>query len=155
MWLLDHVLRLPLLSQQADAFRLARFYRAVSLLLTAGIPLSRALEMVAGLLNSAQQQALARSRLAIEEGQPLSMALAAQGLSTPVADSLIKVGERSGQMAQMLERTASFADDEFSRWVDWASRLLEPILMTVIGVVIGAVVVLMYLPIFELAGSLQ
>jgi general secretion pathway protein F len=111
--------------------------------------------MVAGLLNSAQQQALARSRLAIEEGQPLSMALAAQGLSTPVADSLIKVGERSGQMAQMLERTASFADDEFSRWVDWASRLLEPILMTVIGVVIGAVVVLMYLPIFELAGSLQ
>jgi general secretion pathway protein F len=72
-----------------------------------------------------------------------------------VADSLIKVGERSGQMAEMLERTARFHDEDFGRWVDWASRLLEPILMAVIGLVIGTVVVLMYMPIFELAGSLQ
>ena len=154
-WLLNQLLRLPLLSQQAGAFRSARFYRAVSLLLAAGIPLARALDMVAGLLSPAQQHALAKCRLAIEQGQSLSTALAAHGLSTPVADSLIKVGERSGQMAQMLERTACFADEEFARWIDWASRLLEPILMTVIGVVIGIVVVLMYLPIFELAGSLQ
>jgi general secretion pathway protein F len=55
----------------------------------------------------------------------------------------------------MLERTASFADDAFSRWIDWLTRLLEPLLMTVIGVVIGTIVVLMYMPIFELAGSLQ
>ncbi|AZN35470.1 type II secretion system F family protein [Iodobacter ciconiae] len=154
-WLLNQFLRLPLLSVQAGAFRLARFYRAVSLLLAAGIPLARALEMVSGLLSPAQQAALAKSRLAIEQGQSLSVALAANGLSTPVADSLIKVGERSGQMTQMLERTASFADEEFARWIDWASRLLEPLLMVVIGVVIGTVVVLMYLPIFELAGSLQ
>jgi general secretion pathway protein F len=72
-----------------------------------------------------------------------------------VADSLIKVGERSGQMARMLERTAKFHDEEFSRWVDWASRLLEPLLMVAIGLVIGTVVVLLYVPIFELAGSLQ
>jgi len=65
------------------------------------------------------------------------------------------VGERSGQMAEMLERTARFHDEDFGRWVDWASRLLEPILMAVIGLVIGTVVVLMYMPIFELAGSLQ
>lgn len=61
---------------------------------------------------------------------------------SPVAESLIKVGERSGQMAEMLERTARFADDDFARWIDWASRLLEPVLMTVIGLVIGTVVVL-------------
>ena len=55
----------------------------------------------------------------------------------------------------MLERSARFHDDDFARWVDWASRLLEPLLMTLIGLVIGGVVVLMYMPIFELAGSLQ
>ena len=77
------------------------------------------------------------------------------GLASPVAESLIKVGERSGQLADMLERTARFQDDDFARWVDWASRLLEPLLMALIGLVVGAVVVLMYMPIFDLAGSLQ
>ncbi len=154
-WLLQQVLRLPWLAAKANEFRLARFYRAVSLLLASGIALPRAIGMVSGLLNTGQQAALAISRQDVERGQSLSAALVKAGLATPVAESLIKVGERSGQMAEMLERTARFADDDFGRWVDWASRLLEPVLMTVIGVVIGTVVVLMYLPIFELAGSLQ
>jgi len=94
-------------------------------------------------------------RQAIDQGQPLSQALRDHGLSGAVADSLIRVGERSGQMAEMLERTARFHDEDFSRWVDWASRLLEPVLMTVIGLIVGTVVVLMYMPIFDLAGSLQ
>jgi general secretion pathway protein F len=154
-WVFQQILRFPVLAEQVVSFRLARFYRAVSLLLSSGIPLTRALEMVSGLLNPTQQVALARSRSAIEEGQLLSVALVENGLSTPVAESLIKVGERSGQLAVMLERTAEFADEEFSRWIDWFSRLLEPLLMAIIGLVIGTVVVLMYLPIFELAGSLQ
>lgn len=154
-WLLAQVLSLPWLAQRAAEFRLGRFYRAVSLLLAAGIALPRAMGMVTGLLSRAQQTRLAECRLAIEQGQSLSIALVTASLASPVAESLIKVGERSGQMAEMLERTARFVDEDLARWVDWASRLLEPILMTVIGLVIGTVVVLMYLPIFELAGSLQ
>ncbi|MDR7152743.1 general secretion pathway protein F [Hydrogenophaga palleronii] len=154
-WLLDQVLRLPFFAHRADEFRLARFYRAVSLLLAAGISLHRAMGMVTGLLSRAQQSRLTQCRLAVEQGQSLSVALIAASLANPVAESLIRVGERSGQMAEMLERTAQFVDDDFARWVDWTSRLLEPVLMTVIGVVIGVVVVLMYLPIFDLAGSLQ
>lgn len=154
-WLLDRVLSIPSLAAKADEFRLARFYRAVSLLLASGIALPRAIGMVNGLLSRAQQERLNRCRVAIEQGQSLSTALVAERLANPVAESLIKVGERSGQMAEMLERTARFIDEDFARWVDWGSRLLEPILMTIIGVVIGVVVVLMYLPIFELAGSLQ
>jgi general secretion pathway protein F len=154
-WALNLILRLPFFAVQAEAFRLARFYRAVSLLLSSGISLPRALEMVTGLLSPAQQTRLAQSRIAVEQGQSLSAALVAHNLATPVAESLIKVGERSGQMAQMLERAARFADEEFMRWIDWALRFLEPILMMLIGMVIGTVVVLMYLPIFELAGSLQ
>lgn len=154
-WLLSLVLRTPWLAQKAAEFRLARFYRAVSLLLASGIALPRAIGMVNGLLSGPQQVRLAQCRQAVEQGQSLSASLVAAGLANPVAESLIKVGERSGQMADMLERTARFIDEDFSRWVDWASRLLEPIMMTVIGIVIGTVVVLMYLPIFELAGSLQ
>lgn len=154
-WLLERVLRLPWLSAKANEFRLARFYRAVGLLLASGISLPRAMGMVTGLLGSHQHAGLTQCRQAVEQGQSLSVALVGSGLATPVAESLIKVGERSGQMAEMLERTARFADDDFARWVDWASRLLEPILMTVIGLVIGTVVVLMYLPIFDLVGSLQ
>lgn len=154
-WLFAQVLKLPFLARRADEFRLARFYRAVSLLLAAGIPLARAMGMVTGLLSGAQQTRLIRCQRAVEQGQSLSVALVASSLAHPVAESLVRVGERSGQMAQMLERTAQFVDDDFARWVDWSSRLLEPVLMVVIGVVIGVVVVLMYLPIFDLAGSLQ
>jgi len=155
MRLLDLLLRLPGVSVRADEFRLARFYRATSLLLASGIALSRALGMVNGLLSEAQQKRLKESRLAIEQGQSLSVALIGCGLASPVAESLIKVGERTGQMSEMLERTARFHDSDFARWVDWGSRLLEPLLMAFIGVVVGTVVVLMYMPIFELAGSLQ
>lgn len=153
-WLVNQALRVPLLAAQAQQFRLARFYRAVSLLLTAGIALPRALEMVAGLLSLHQQRQLLQCRASIEQGKALSVALVENQLVTSVAESLLKVGERSGQMAEMLERAAAFADDEFGRWIDWASKLLEPLLMTVLGVVIGTIVVLMYMPIFELAGSL-
>jgi general secretion pathway protein F len=154
-WLLDSSLRMPGLSAKATQYRSARFMRAISLLLSAGIPLSRALTMVDGLLGPSQQMALVELRRHISEGKPLSTALAAVGLGDPIADSLIKVGERSGQLALMLERSARFYDDAFGRWLDWSSRLLEPLLMIFIGGVIGTIVVLMYMPIFELAGSLQ
>jgi general secretion pathway protein F len=148
-------LRLPVVAGKAAEFRLARFYRALSLLLHAGIPLTKALPMVASLLMPAQQQQLANARRAVQEGLPFSAALEQHGLATPVAQSLLRVGENTGRLDDMLERSARFHDEEFARWVDWASRLLEPLLMTIIGIVIGGVVVLMYMPIFELAGSLS
>ncbi len=153
-WLVERILRLPWLATRVRQFRLARFYRALSLLLASGIALPRALRMVDGLLGPQSQAQLDQCLLAVQHGRSLSSALAQAGLLGPVSDSLIQVGERSGQLADMLERAARFSDDQFARWVDWASRLLEPVLMVVIGVVIGGIVVLMYLPIFDLAGSL-
>ena len=58
-------------------------------------------------------------------------------------------------MGEMMERIAVFHDEEIARWVDWATRLFEPLLMAAIGLIIGAIVILMYMPIFEIAGSLQ
>jgi general secretion pathway protein F len=68
---------------------------------------------------------------------------------------MLAAGEKSGNMGEMLEQAAAFHDEELARWVDWFTRLFEPLLMAVIGLVIGVIVVLMYMPIFELAGSLQ
>ena len=95
-----------------------------------------------------------RARQAIREGRPISQAMSDNGLTTPVARRMLRVGERSGQMDEMMDRIAAFLDEEIARWVDWFTRLFEPLLMAFIGVVIGAVVVLMYLPVFELAGSI-
>jgi general secretion pathway protein F len=153
--LLSQVLRIPLLGRRAEDFRLARFYRAVGLLLAAGVPLTRALAMVSGLLSDSQQRALTAAREKVEAGQTLSSALVSKGLAGAVAESLIKIGESTGRLGDMLERTAAFHDEDFGRWVEWASRLLEPVLMTLIGLVIGTVVMLMYIPIFDLAGGLQ
>jgi general secretion pathway protein F len=149
------VLRLPFLRDHATLFFLSRFYRAVSLLLQSGLPLVKALGMARGMLNIEQQQRLDVATRLVQEGQPFSAALARQGLTTPVADSLLAVGERSGRLDDMLERCARFHDEELGRAVDIFSKLLEPILMTIIGVAVGVIVVLMYMPIFDLAGSIE
>jgi len=91
----------------------------------------------------------------IREGVATSQAMGEAGLTTPVAARMLRVGERSGDMATMMDRIAAFHDEELARWVDWFTKLFEPILMALIGVVIGGIVVLMYMPIFELAGSLN
>jgi general secretion pathway protein F len=153
--LLERLLQLPLLREQATIFYLSRFYRALSLLLKAGIPLVKALGMARGMLAPTQQEKLSLVILQVQQGQAFSAALSRHGLGTAVADSLLAVGERSGRLDDMLERCARFHDEELSRYVDVASKLLEPLLMTIIGIAVGAIVVLMYMPIFDLAGSIE
>ena len=99
------------------------------------------------------RERLAAASRAISEGRAVSHSLDANGLATPVALRMLAVGERSGNMGEMMERIAGFHDEELARWVDWFTRLFEPMLMAVIGLVIGAIVMLMYMPIFELAGK--
>jgi len=98
---------------------------------------------------------LAAASRAVSEGRSLSQAMDAHGLTTLVALRMLAVGEKSGGMGEMLEQIAAFHDEELARWVDWFTRLFEPLLMAAIGLVIGAIVILMYMPIFELAGNLR
>ncbi|WP_255989561.1 type II secretion system F family protein [Chitinolyticbacter albus] len=153
--LLERLLALPWLARKSDEFRMARFYRACGLLLQAGIPLPRALSMLSGLLSQQQQTRLSRARRELESGKSFSDVLQFHQLAGPIDESLIKVGEQTGRLADMLERVARFYDDDFSRWLDWISRLLEPVLMALIGLVIGTVVILLYVPILDLAGNLK
>ncbi len=153
--LLRRLWRIPSVGERIKAYQLARMYRTLGMLLRAGIPFVRAVSMVEDLLAEHLRAQLASARKSIEEGVSLSTALTAAGLASPVAARMLAVGERGGQLGEMLERIARFYDDETSRFVDWFTRLLEPALMAILGLSVGGVVVLMYMPIFELAGAIQ
>jgi general secretion pathway protein F len=154
-WFMEQLWRLPAMGERLKIYQLARFYRTMGMLLRGGIPVVTALGMASGLLPQTQQMSLGQAAKAISEGLPISVAMEGQGLTTPVSMRLLRVGERTGDMGIMMEHIASFYEDEMTRWVDWFTRLFEPLLMAFIGGVIGLIVVLMYLPIFELAGSIQ
>ena len=151
----DALWRIPALGERLKVYQLARFYRTTGMLLKGGTPLVGALGMAAELLHPVLRARLNAASRAISEGHPVSESLDANGLATPVALRMLTVGDRSGAMGDMMKRIAGFHDQELSRWVDWFTRLFEPILMALIGLVIGAIVILMYMPIFELAGNLQ
>ena len=151
----DALWRLPALGERLRMYQLARFYRTIGMLLRGGTPLVSALDMGGELLHPLLRERLARASQAIREGRGVAQSLEANGLTTPVALRMLTVGEKSGNMGEMLEQIAAFHDEEMARWVDWFTRLFEPILMAIIGLVIGVIVILMYMPIFELAGNLQ
>jgi len=147
--------RVPGLGERMRIYQLARLYRSAGMLLRAGIPVLRALDMVQGLLEAHLRERLGAARRMIEEGNSISAALSATGLATPVARRMMAVGERGGAMGEMMERIARFLDDETARAVDAFTRVFEPLLMALLGIAVGGVVVLMYMPVFELAGSIR
>ncbi|MBS1190546.1 MAG: type secretion system, GspF-like protein [Rhodocyclaceae bacterium] len=154
-WFGTRLWAIPWVGERMRVYQLARFYRTVGMLLSGGTPVVNALDMVSGLLQPTLRGQLQRAVKEIREGYALSRAMDGNGLTTPVASRMLRVGEGTGQMGEMMERIAVFHEEEMARWVDWFTRLFEPILMAVIGLVIGAIVVLMYMPIFELAGSIR
>lgn len=151
----DALWRIPAIGERMKVYQLARFYRTIGMLLRGGMPMVPALEMGAELLHPVLRERLAAAGRAISEGRNVSQSMDANGLTTPVALRMLAVGERSGNMGEMMEQAAAFHDEELARWVDWFTRLFEPLLMAAIGLVIGVIVILMYMPIFELAGNIQ
>jgi len=153
--LLQAVWRIPAIGERMRIYQLARFYKTLGMLLRGGIPVTRALEMVNDLLQPHFRPRVKVAATLIREGKTISSAMRSAGLTTAVGDRMLRVGERTGSMGDMMERIGNFHDEEIGRWVEWMTKLIEPLLMAVIGVVIGGIIILMYLPIFELAGSIN
>jgi general secretion pathway protein F len=153
--LLRQLWRVPRFGERLRVYDLARLYRTLSMLLRSGMPIVAAMRSASGLLRPEPRARLALALADIEQGRSISHAMAEHGLTTPVALRMLRVGERSGRMSELMERIAAYLEDDLARWVDWFMRLFEPVLMLAIGAVIGAVVLLMYMPILELAGALQ
>lgn len=146
--------RLPVVGERFRIYHLSRFYRTFATLLRSGIPVVSALSMVNELLGPGLQTQVEAARRRIIDGETFTQAMQSSDLVTPVASQLFRVGERAGNLDQMMQRTAEFHEGEMMRWVDVFSKLVEPILMALLGLVIGLIVFLMYMPIFELASGI-
>ena len=149
------LLRIPGVGVRLRVFELARVYRTLGMLLSGGIPLVAALQTVDEILSTRWREKLAAARAQIIAGSSLCVAFERVGLTTPISLRLLAVGERSGSLGTMLEQSAAFHDGEIERWIDQFTRSFEPLLMAAIGLVVGVIVVMLYMPIFDLAGGLQ
>ena len=155
VWLKQKMWELPTIGQRLRLYEMARFYRSLGMLLQGGMPILVALKLVSGLLQESRKENLRLASLMIQEGNSISSAMEKYDLATPLGLKLLRVGERTGQMGEMMERIALFYEEETIRWIERFVKLFEPLLMVFVGLLVGVIVVLMYFPIFELAGSLK
>ena len=147
--------RLPVLGGKLRLLALARLYRTLGMLLEAGVPMVSALGIARAVAGERLGPALDRVRAAVSRGDRFSASLEREQLSTPVSVRMVRVGERSGETGAMLGQAAAFYDDELTRLSEVVTRLVNPVLMLLMGGVIGTVIVLMYLPIFQLVEQVQ
>ena len=152
--LLRSLQQFPGLATRLRVFHLARYYRTVGMLLRSGVPLVKSLNMAAPLLAGDLALRLNHAIEQVSAGDSFSTAMKAQGLTTVVAERMLAVGEKSGQLGLMLERAAAFHDDELGRWAGRATRLSAPLRTRAIVFFTATWGVLMSLPIFELAEGL-
>ena len=145
----------PALGPKLRLLALARLYRTLGMLLGAGVPLASALQTTQAAVSQALQPGVQAACAAVRNGMRFSSAIEAAALTTPVSLRMVRVGERSGQLGGMLEKAAAFYDEELGRLADVVTSLVNPVLMLVMGLLIGGVVVLMYMPIFQLVEQLQ
>ncbi len=155
LWIKRKLWQLPSFGNHLRLYQMARFYRSLGMLLQGGMPIVAALKLVSGLLQESMREPLRLASVSIQQGGSISRAMEQYQLATPLALRLLRVGERTGQMGEMMERIAAFHEEETVRWVERFVKLFEPLLMIFVGLIIGVIVVLMYFPIFELAGSIK
>lgn len=147
--------RIPGVANVVREFQHLQMYRTTAILTARGIAIHRALVYSKSFLSPTDQVRLGNALSEMTQGTSVSSALGNSGLSDIVAISMLNVAERTGSMPEMLDRIADFYERSLQRNIDIVSRLIEPILMIVFGVVIGGIVILMYLPIFDLASSIS
>lgn len=145
--------RLPGIGERVRVYELSRLYLTLGMLLEGGIALVPAMNTIGEVVSPSVRARLLKARSMIQSGVPLSEAFFAHQLTTSISLRMLAVGERSGDMGAMLTQSASFYDGEITRWIDRFMRSFEPLLMAAIGLVVGIIVVLLYMPIFDLAGS--
>jgi len=148
------ILRIPMLGAAARKFATSQAARTLATLLGGGIPLVQALDISArSLSNRYMAGELAATQQRVQEGQSFAVALAERGVFPDVAVKMVEVGESTGALQEMLNSLADFYDEEIDTDVERFIKLIEPALLVIMGLVIAAVVLALYMPLFEL-GSL-
>jgi type IV pilus assembly protein PilC len=146
------ILKFPIIGPILNKAAIARYARTLSTMFAAGVPLVEALDSVAGATgNIVYENAVNKMRDEVSTGQRLQRAMENTGLFPNMVNQMIAVGEESGSLDEMSGKVATFYEQEVDNAVDAMSSLLEPLIMVVLGVLVGGLVIAMYLPIFKLA----
>ncbi|PRD12823.1 protein transport protein HofC [Pantoea coffeiphila] len=149
------LLKTPLLSPLYRGSQLSQIYTTLALTQHAGLTLLQSLQAVEKTVSALLwQEAIVKLQQHIAAGNPLHQALKPHSLFTPLCYQLIKVGEESGSLDAMLTRLASWHEAETHQLADTLAAALEPMMMVVIGIIVGTLVVAMYLPVFRLGDAL-
>ncbi|WP_295392252.1 type II secretion system F family protein [uncultured Thiodictyon sp.] len=145
------ILKIPVIGSILNKASLARFARTLSTMFAAGVPLVEALESVSGATgNIIYQEAVLKMREEVATGQSLQLAMRQRNLFPHIVVQMTAIGEESGALDDMLGKVADFYEEQVDNAVDSLSSLMEPMIMVVIGGMVGSLVVAMYLPIFKL-----
>ncbi|MFM2118604.1 MAG: hypothetical protein RL722_72 [Pseudomonadota bacterium] len=147
--------RMPWLRDLVRAFGLGQMTRSAAMLTRSGIPALRALAMCRELLTPPDRPGLDQALANASAGAPLAASLHTEGLLDNLGLRVLRVAEQTGALDLALDRLADIHETQLERQLERAGRLIEPIVMLGIGLVVGGIVVLMYLPIFQLASSIQ
>jgi type IV pilus assembly protein PilC len=149
---LDRIsLKVPIIGPILNKAAIARYARTLATMFAAGVPLVEALESVAGATgNIVYENAVMKMKDEVATGQRLQRAMEASGIWPNMVIQMIAVGEESGSLDAMAGKVATFYEAEVDNAVDSMSSLLEPLIMVILGVLVGGLVVAMYLPIFQL-----
>ena len=150
-------LRIPLgIGQIVRKVALARFARSLGALTAAGVPILQAIEVTAKTSgNPVIEEALLRVREAVRGGDPIHRTLAREGIFPPMVTRMISVGEETGELDAMLSRIADFYEAEVDATVKSLTSIIEPLMIVVVGAIVGGIILAMYLPmfrVFELIG---
>ncbi|HHX82281.1 MAG TPA: type II secretion system F family protein, partial [Pseudomonadaceae bacterium] len=144
-------LKLPVLGEILEKSALARFTRTLSTTFAAGVPLPDALVSCAGASgNVVYRHAIMRVRDDVTTGQQLTASMRAQQLFPTMILQMVSIGEESGQLDAMLDKCANFYETEVDNAVDGLTALMEPMIMAVLGVLVGGLMIAMYMPIFQI-----
>jgi type IV pilus assembly protein PilC len=147
-------LKIPIIGNILRQSAIARFARTLGVTFHAGVPLVEALDSVSGATGSVVYgQAIKKVRDDVAVGHQLHLAMGQTNLFPNMVTQMVAIGEESGALDKMLFKVADFYEEEVSNAVDALATLLEPLIMVVIGVLVGGMVVALYLPIFKLAGT--
>ncbi|TMA92869.1 MAG: type II secretion system F family protein [Deltaproteobacteria bacterium] len=150
------VIRTPIFGPLVRKVAVARFTRTLGTMISSGVPILDALEVVAKTAgNSVVEKAIRYTKLKIAEGKTIVQPLSETKVFPPMVVQMIGVGEATGAMDQMLSKIADFYDDEVDAAVSALTTLIEPVMMVFLGGVVGGFLVAMYLPIFSIAGAVK
>ena len=146
------LLKIPVIGQVLHNSAIARFSRTLALTFRAGVPLVEALDNVAGATgNMVYEQAVLRIKNDVSVGYPVNVAMKQVNLFPHMVVQMTAIGEEAGALDAMLLKVAEFYEEEVNNAVDALSSLIEPMVMVIIGGLVGSIVIAMYLPIFKIA----